>query len=77
MQAGASHWRILLCCPECGWTRTGVFHDDEVAGFDALLERGTDQLVADLALLAAANLEAEIDEFVRRIGAGLITADDF
>lgn len=76
-QAGASHWMILLRCPECGWTATEIFRDDEVAELDAELDRGTDQLVADLALLAAANLRAEIDEFARRLDAGLIVADDF
>src|SRR5438874_10082147 len=38
-------WEVLLRCPNCEWTQTGIFEQETVEQFDEELDRGTDSLV--------------------------------
>ena len=76
-EAGPSHWRVTLRCPNCEWSGTGVFEQELVERFDAELDRGTEALVADLKRLMHASMEDEIGRFVSALEADAITPDDF
>jgi hypothetical protein len=74
---GRSHWRVVLRCPNCEWTGTGVFDQEAVDRYDRDLDRGTRSLTNTLARVARACMEAEIEQFTRALDAGLIQPFDF
>lgn len=76
-EVGTRHWEVSLRCPNCEWRGTGVFDQKTVERFDAVLDRGTDAVIADLKRLVHANMEAEIDRFAAALDAGHIVPDDF
>ena len=76
-EAGPAHWEVLLRCPNCEWTGTGVFTQDAVERFDEELDRGTEALVRDLKRLMQANMEEDIERFVSALSAGHIVPEDF
>jgi len=76
-EAGATHWEVMLRCPNCEWSGTGVFEQDIVERFDEELDRGTEALVRDLRNLMQANMEDEIERFVSALDAGHIVPEDF
>ncbi|WP_205696258.1 hypothetical protein [Conexibacter sp. SYSU D00693] len=76
-EAGATHWEVSLRCPNCEWTATGVYSQDHVERFDEELDRGTEALVRDLRRLAHANMEDEIERFVKALDADCILPCDF
>ena len=53
----AGLWAVTVRCPDCEATRTGVFDQRTVEGFDKELDRGLDQLIDDLSHLERANME--------------------
>jgi hypothetical protein len=76
-EAGDTHWEVMLRCPNCEWSGTGVFEQDIVERFDEELDRGTEALVRDLKDLMTANMEDEIERFVAALHAGHIVPEDF
>jgi hypothetical protein len=76
-EAGETHWEVMLRCPNCEWSGTGVFEQDIVERFDEELDRGTEALVRDLRNLMQANMEDEIERFVSALDAGHIVPEDF
>jgi hypothetical protein len=76
-ESGATHWEVALRCPNCEWAGTGVYPQETVERFDEELDRGTEALVRDLKNLMHANMEEEIDRFVRALDADHILPDDF
>jgi len=76
-EASESHWEVSLRCPACEWHETGVFAQEVVDGFDEQLDRGTEALVRDLKRLTRANMEDEVERFVRALGADAILPEDF
>ena len=76
-EAGPTHWRVVLRCPNCEWTGTGVFEQDFVERFDEELDRGSEVLVRDLKMLAQSNMEDEIERFVIALDGGHIVPEDF
>lgn len=76
-EAGATHWEVTLRCPNCEWCGTGTFEQSSVERFDEELDRGTESLVADLRRLMAANMEEEIERFVRALDADALLPEDF
>ena len=74
---GTCHWRVLLRCPECEWTETGIYEQAALDRFDSILDAGTDALLEDLRRLQRSNMEGEVQRFAGALGAGLITPDDF
>jgi hypothetical protein len=76
-EVSATHWEVLLRCPNCEWSEVGTFDQPTVDRFDERLDRGTETLLDDLRRLQQANMEEEIERFVRAIEAGAILPEDF
>jgi hypothetical protein len=74
---GRSHWRVVLRCPNCEWTGTGVFDQETVDRYDRELDRGTRKLQNTLARVARACMEAEIERFAKALETDLIVPFDF
>jgi hypothetical protein len=72
-----SRWSVDLRCPNCDWNATGVFSQELVDAFDDALDRGTEALLDDLALLARANMEEQIERFVAALNGDRILPEDF
>ena len=76
-EVSPTHWEVLLRCPNCEWTEVGTFDQPTVDRFDEQLDMGTEILLRDLKRLQQANMEEEIDRFVRAIDADAILPEDF
>lgn len=76
-EAGATHWEVVLRCPNCEWTGTGIYDQDTVDRFDDALDQGTAHVVRDLRRLQQANMEDEIERFVTALDAGHVLPEDF
>ena len=74
---GTSHWQVTLRCPDCRWEGTGVFDEPTVHRFDDALERGVEDLRADLRVLERANMRHFADRFTAALAAGQILPEDF
>jgi hypothetical protein len=71
------HWRVELRCPECNWERAGLYEQDVLDRFDAILDAGTESLLDDLRLLQRSNMEDELARFTSALERDLITPEDF
>ena len=76
-EAGPENWRVSLRCPNCEWDTTGVYAQETVDRFDEELDRGTEALVRDLKRLMQANMEDEIERFVRALDGNHVLPEDF
>jgi hypothetical protein len=76
-EASPTHWEVSLRCPNCEWQHTGTYDQATVDRFDEALDRGTEALVRDLRRLTRANMEEEIDLFVKALGSDAILPMDF
>lgn len=76
-EAGPRHWELSLRCPECEWVGGGIFEQELVDRFEEQLDDGTEVLVRDLKRLMRANMEDQIDCFVRALHADAILPSDF
>lgn len=76
-EAGEDHWVVSLRCPNCEWQGSGTYPQEAVERFDLELDGGTEALVRDLKRLMHANMEDEIERFVRALGTDLIVPEDF
>ena len=76
-EADRSRWEVSLRCPNCEWSTTGVFEEDAIQRFDDTLDRGTEALVTDLRQLTRANMEEDVERFVKAITAGHVLPEDF
>ena len=74
---GRSHWRVMLRCPNCEWTGTGVFTQETVDRYDRELDRGMRKLAATLQRVSRACMEAEIEQFAKALETDLIVPFDF
>jgi hypothetical protein len=77
IEEGPRHWRIVLRCPECEARREGVFEQASVEELDEQLDRASGELLSDLKQLTQANMEDEIEFFIRALDADLIVPSDF
>jgi hypothetical protein len=76
-EAGSTHWEVTLRCPNCEFASTGVYAQETVERFDEELDRGTEALVRDLKRLMTANMEDEVERFVRALDSDAILPEDF
>jgi hypothetical protein len=76
-EAGPGNWSVILCCPNCGHEREGVFTQATVESFDEQLDEGADVLGRDYKRLVRANLVEEIDRFVEALRVDAILPEDF
>lgn len=77
VEEGPRHWRIALRCPECEARREGVFEQAAVEELDEQLDHATGALLSDLKQLTQANMEDEVEFFIRALDADLIVPSDF
>jgi hypothetical protein len=75
--AGPHRWEITLQCPNCSWLGGGTFDHELVDQLEDELDRGSKALVRDLKRLVRANMEDEIDRFVRALDVDAILPMDF
>ena len=76
-EASPTHWEVLLRCPNCEWTRVGVFDQADVDRFDEELDRGTEALVGTSSASSQANMEDEIERFTAALDVRRHLAEDF
>ncbi len=76
-EVSPTHWEVLLRCPNCEWSEVDTFDQPTVDHFDERLDIGTEILLRDLKRLQQANMEDEIDRFVRAVNADAILPEDF
>jgi hypothetical protein len=76
-EASATHWEVVLYCPNCDWTEVGLHDQATVDRFDEQLDLGTEALVHDLRRLLQANMEEEADRFAAALEADAILPEDF
>ena len=76
-EASATHWEVLLRCPNCEWSELGTYDQATVDRFDATLDNGTEALVRDLSRLVRANMEEEAERFAAALNADAILPEDF
>jgi hypothetical protein len=76
-EAGPDSWHILLRCPDCEWTESGIFAQAMCDRFDDELEAGTDALTRDYKRMVTANMSEEIDRFAAALNADAILPIDF
>ena len=76
-EASPESWQILLRCPDCEWTDSGVFPQAECDRFDDQLEAGTEALTRDFKRLVTANMAEEIERFIAALDADAIQPFDF
>jgi hypothetical protein len=74
---GHSHWQVTLRCPNCEWTGTGVFSQEDVDRYDDQLEAGCQQLRRELDNMSVANMADEVERFVAALEADHIVPSDF
>ncbi|HEY3865765.1 MAG TPA: hypothetical protein VGL54_06745 [Solirubrobacteraceae bacterium] len=77
VEEGPRHWRVVLRCPECEALREGVFEQAVVEQLDEQLDSATGALLNDLKQLTQANMEDEVQFFIRALDADLIVPSDF
>jgi len=70
-------WELVLVCPNCDWTTTGIYSQAEVEELEDRLEEGLSEMLADLQRLAQANMAEEIDRFATALHADVILPEDF
>jgi hypothetical protein len=76
-ETSPTHWEVLLRCPNCEWSELGTFDQPTVDRFDEQLDIGTEILIRDLKRLQQANMEDEIEVFVRALDLDAILPEDF
>ncbi|MDQ3631863.1 MAG: hypothetical protein M3417_11470 [Actinomycetota bacterium] len=76
-EAGEEAWEVTVRCPNCEWRSTGIYAQETVERFDDQLDCGTEAVVRDLKRLMHANMENEIERFVKALEAELILPEDF
>jgi hypothetical protein len=76
-EASATHWEVMLRCPNCEWTTVGLYNQETVDRFDEALDLGTEALVRDLKRLTKANMEEEIERFSQALESDAIWPMDF
>src|SRR5919197_1136951 len=76
-EASATHWEVLLRCPNCEWSEVDVFDQDTVDRFDLELDRGTEHVMRDLKRLVQANMEEEVERFAKALDSDAIWPMDF
>jgi hypothetical protein len=76
-EASATHWEVVLRCPNCEWNTVGVYDQDTVDRFDEELDHGTELLLRDLKRLTRANMEEEIERFGKALESDAIWPMDF
>jgi hypothetical protein len=70
-------FEVLLRCPDCLIHVHDEFSDAELARYDTVLDDGARTLIADLQMLARANMKDYVRRFSSALHAGHIQPEDF
>ena len=70
-------WRVWRRCPECDWRDESVHGEAAIEAYDEQLDRGAQELAAELRELQHHNMTELAATFVAALEADLIGADDF
>lgn len=73
----ATHWRMLLRCPDCESTHEGIFTQQTIDVFADELDRGEAELLSTLECLTRENMTEVVYLFIRALHADLILPSDF
>lgn len=73
----ADGFEVLLRCPECLIHAQDEFSDAELARYDSVLDGGARVLIAELQMLARANMTDYAERFSSALHAGHIQPEDF
>ncbi len=73
----ADGFEVLLRCPECLIHAQDEFSDAELARYDSVLDGGARVLIAELQMLARANMTDDAERFSSALHAGHIQPEDF
>lgn len=76
-EAGGAHWEVVLRCPNCEWTASGIFEQDVIDEFDFQIDCGTEALMRDLNRLIHIGMSEDIERIIDAIYAGHILPEDF
>jgi hypothetical protein len=76
-EAGPESWNVNLVCPNCDWSGAGVYSDDAVEQFDRELDRGAEEILADLEKLSRATMTEYIDRFTAALHSDQLLPEDF
>lgn len=68
---------VVLRCPECLIHAQDEFSDAELARYETVLDDGARVLIADLQMLASANMKDYVRRFSSALRAGHIQPEDF
>ena len=74
---GVERWRLDLRCPECCWSGSHLYTTDEIEAIEEEMDRGSDQLIAELANLIQINMANYVDRFAAALAADAIQPMDF
>jgi hypothetical protein len=75
--AERNRWTVSLRCPDCEWRGGGIYGQAALERFDEALDRGTEEMIDDLKVLARANMEEAIDRFVDALHDDHVVPEDF
>lgn len=70
-------WRVELRCPECETWSENVYDQPDLDRFDALLDQGTQSLMADLHELQEQNMRADLHRLTVALADDQILPEDF
>ncbi|MEZ5061907.1 MAG: hypothetical protein R2700_10425 [Solirubrobacterales bacterium] len=73
----ACRWRVERRCPECEWRDVAIHDQAALDDFDAVLDAGTDLMVAELRRLQRSNMESELARFNLALDSDLVLPEDF
>jgi hypothetical protein len=73
----ATHWRMLLRCPDCESIHEGIFSQLTIDVFADEIDRGEAVLLSTLKRLSHENMTEAVDLFIRALHADLILPSDF
>jgi hypothetical protein len=75
--AGRHGWSISLRCPECEWRDQGVFSQEIADRFDDALDASMQAVLDDYQTLVRANMENDVERFLKALETDLILPEDF
>jgi hypothetical protein len=75
--AEGDRWRVALRCPSCGWSARELFDAPTMGRFDEEFERGTEELMATLAVVTTHNMHDYLDRFAAALASDAILPGDF
>jgi hypothetical protein len=71
------HVELTLHCPNCSWSRHGIYDEELVAELEDHLDDGVTAILGDLRRLANANMADEIERFAVALKLDVILPEDF